>query len=245
LYTRTAVEMEFDHAQQLVAAGQAGSSEVEALYGNIRRELASWCAEPTSDAERSERLGMSAAIEKRIGNLKEGKQAGAGRAEYERAREFYRQARDTNPVNHWVITQYLSMLAILAESKDYAALARDFGNDWVAARQIATWELRAASGEKEAWALGTLAELELLGSVFAGSDFDPQRSKAEIGRLCVRICEAVKDDAFPVFSTRRQFGRYLEHWRREIWTDLAEAALELLPDEGSWVGRPYVPPVQA
>lgn len=241
LYTRTAVEVKFDHAEQLVRAGQANSPEVEALLGSIRQELASWCAEPASDRERSERLGMCAATEKRIGTLKG---ARAARAEYERARDFYRQALDANPVNHWVITQHLSMLAVLAESKNYGALAKDFGNDWVAARQIAIWELRGATGEKEAWALGTLAELELLGSVFAGDAFDPQKSKREIKRLCGRICEAVTDDAFPVFSTRRQFDRYLKDWQQDVWTDLATVACESLPDEGSWVGRPYVPPVQ-
>jgi hypothetical protein len=241
LYARTAIEMEFDHAQQLVAAGGAGSPEVKALYDSIRQRLERWCAEPASDGERSERLGMWAAMEKRIGLLSE---PGGARAQYERARDFYRRALDANPVNHWVITQFLSMLAILAEPKDYGTLAHGFRNDWVAARQIASWELRGATGEKQAWALGTLAELELLGSVFAGGSFDPESSKAEIRRLCVRICEAVTDDAFPVFSTRRQFGRYLEHWRQDIWTDLAEVACEALPDERSWVGRPYVPPIR-
>jgi hypothetical protein len=179
-------------------------------------------------------------MEKRIGNLKNPDEA---RADYERARDFYRRAHNADPVNHWVMTQHLSMLAILADEKEQATLPQSFGNDWIAARQIATWTLRGASGETAAWALGTLAELELLGSVFAGANFDRQRSKAEIERLCTRICEAVTDEAFPVFSTRRQFERYVKQWHRSSWDDLAKAAVRCLPDEKSWAGRPYLPSV--
>jgi hypothetical protein len=241
LYTRTAVEVEFDHAEQLVAAGGSGLPEVEAIYDSIRQRLEIWCAEATSDGERCERLGMRAATEKRIGTLRA---PDAAQADYRTACDLYRQALALSPVNHWAITQHLSLRAVLARPDEHAKLASTLGNDWQAARQIATWALREARGEKEAWALGSLAELELLASVFAGGAFDRQRSQEEIGRLCRRICDTVTDDAFPVFSTRRQFERYLKFWRQDTWTDLAQIACDLLPDKGSWVGRPYVPPVQ-
>lgn len=252
-FTRTAVEVKFDHAQQLVDGISTSLQksedikELEVLYGSIRRELEKWCAEPASARERSERLGMWAASEKRIGI---NTQVCSGdfekaRPDYERACDLYEKALEADPVNHWVITQYLSMLALLASSDQYSELAVRFGYAWTAARQIAMWELRGAAGEKEAWAFGTLAELELLGSVYAGAAFDPKQSRREIKRVCQRICEAVEEDAFPIFSTRRQFQRYLEHWPRDIWNSLAKVAVDSLPEEASWTGRPYVKPVQA
>jgi hypothetical protein len=241
-YVRSALEVDMKHAEQLVASGNAVSDETEGLYDGIRQRLKHWCAEPASDLQRSERLGMLGATEKRIGNLKSFAEA---RADYERARDCYRRAHQANPFSHWVMTQYLSMVAIVANEAEQAALPHTFGNDWIAARQLATWALRGASGEKAAWALGTLAELELLGSVFAGANFDEQRSKAEIERLCARICEAVTDEAFPVFSTRRQFERYVNQWHRSAWDDLAKAAVRCLPDQKSWAGRPYLPSISA
>ena len=95
---------------------------------------------------------MSAASEKRIGIAyllladsksidpdekqnweKEGKKA------YEASREFYRGALEVEPQNHWVITQYLSILAtpVLADDLAFKALSKKYGLWWNAARQIA------------------------------------------------------------------------------------------------------------
>jgi hypothetical protein len=38
-------------------------------------------------------------------------------------------------------------------------------------------------------------------------------------------------DEFPIRSTRRQFRRYLESWKRDEWATLADAALGALSDE--------------
>lgn len=249
LFTRTGIEVGFDHAQQLVdgiSTSPPKREELEDLYGSIRRELERWCAEEAPARERSERLGMWAASEKRIGINAQICGGGFKRARpaYEEARDLYGRALEADPVNHWVVTQYLSMLAVLADPDGYGKLATEFGCAWTAARQIARWELRGSAGEKEAWALGTLAELELLGSVYAGAEFDPRQSTNEIRRQCLRICESVGDDAFPIFSTRRQFQRYLDHWPRDVWNSLAKAAVDSLPEETSWRGRPYVKPVE-
>jgi hypothetical protein len=245
--TRSKLEVWFDRAEKLVLESdemQNRTGQLDKLYNDIRQELQSWCAEPASAVERSERLGMWAASEKRIGLLhaKAGKSADAQVIEaYVKARELYRKAFEGNPGNHWVITQYLCMSAVLGEPEEDEKLAGELGNTWITTRQIALWDLHGATGENKAWALGTLAELELLGAVYAGEGFDKDKASTNVESLCRQICESVEDNAFPVFSTRRQFERYRDYWPREVWREIAEAAINILPDEKSWKGRPYVP----
>ena len=145
--------------------------------------MAGRLAATAPNAERAERLGMSAASEKRIGNLfRADKDEDRARRAYETACEFYRRALDAEPFNHWVITQYLSMTAVLAPENVGDALVADYGAWWAAARQIADWDLRKATGEKQAWALATLAELELLGSIYGGRDVRSRASPGERSR---------------------------------------------------------------
>ena len=88
-------------------------------------------------------------------------------------------------------------------------------------------------------ALGTLAELEVLGAIYGGPMFDREHAKDTVAQYCTSLCEAVGYDAFPAFSTRRQFQRYLEYWDSAKWHDLAQAALTALGDGASWVGQLY------
>jgi tetratricopeptide (TPR) repeat protein len=241
--TRQRIERRFDEAEQRLAAATqsqdcaskpAGDAEVAALYEAIRHDLAQWCQALPAAApphERVGRLGMSAASEKRIGDLYRGvKDESKAITAYEKAMGFYRDALEADPVNDWVLTQYLSMLAVLG-SEDEATLAQEYGAWWSGARQIATWALRTGPGEKRVWALGTLAELELLGAVYAGPTFKANDARKEIVRLCRELVDAVGKDAFPVFSTQRQFTRYLTRWPRESWNGLAECAIDALPTE--------------
>ena len=99
-------------AQQSAAVG----SELERLCSVIRADLAAWCAEAAAERnpkERAERLGLSAASEKRIAIIytlfKDDKQ------EHElltisRANSTWPPLK-SEPVNHWVMTQFLSMAA--------------------------------------------------------------------------------------------------------------------------------------
>jgi len=231
--TRAALEVMFDHAQQLV--DRDGDGEIDDLYDSIRKSLVKWCEEPASADEKAERLGMWAASEKRIGILiakRRDKDSKETRKAYERSCKLYEQALQKNPTNHWVITQHLSMMAVLASREDHATLAKKYGDTWIAARSIALWDLKGATGGKEIWALATLAELELLGSIYGGNRFDQNHSIGEIKRFCQRICESVIDNnRFAIFSTRRQFQRYQNNWPNGIWETLAEVALEALPAE--------------
>jgi len=253
--TRQRIELRFDKAErraQSAASAGAGDraaeqqtgqpSELEVLYDSIRHDLAQWVEALPPNAPprvRAERLGMSAASEKRIGNLVSVYDAKRARTAYERACGFYQCALEAEP-NHWVVTQYLSMMAVLAEGDAADRWARDYGPWWSAARQIAQWELRTASGEHRAWALGTLAELELLGVVYGGPNFEEAKAQEAIARQCCELVDVVGKDAFPVSSTRRQFLRYRDTWRNDRWEELAKAAIAALPEGASWTGRAYL-----
>ncbi len=238
---RQKIEVKFDKAEKF-AKDKKPKKDQEAIYEDIRRDLEHWyCTLPPDAplAERAERLGMRAASEKRIGVLigdpKEATQS------YENAREYYDRALNADPANHWVLTQYLSMMAVLGGNDAARRLASDFGSWWTAARQLASWQLRKATGVPRAWALGTLAELELLGAIYA-RDFDPSRARDAIVDLCEELCRLVGKDAFPVSSTRRQFLRYLDPWESDSWTDLAKAAVAVLPEGASWSARAHPGP---
>ena len=253
--TRQRIEVKFDQAEQILrrqrdataaASGSADHGELELLYGSVRRDLERWrdaLPQTAPGRERAERFGMSAASEKRIGNLfrMENKDDKA-RAAYEKACGFYRHALDADPFSHWAMTQHLSMMAVLAPEAGDAGLAREYGGSWQVARHVAEWDLQKASGEQKAWALASLVELELLRCMYDPDSCDPEKSKRDIGRMCQDLLRAVPIDAFAVFSTRRQLTRDRDEWARSAWSDLAKAGIEALGDGASWVGRAYPGP---
>jgi hypothetical protein len=49
--------------------------------------------------------------------------------------------------------------------------------------------------------------------------------------FCREMLNELCSDAFPLFSTRRQFRRYLKDWSTPLWSSLAQAALDALGDE--------------
>jgi len=241
---RTALDVKFDKAEKIVeisakaaaapaeGARPAEFAELKPLYDSIRGDLARWLEELPSSApkqERAERLGMSGASEKRIGILfnREGDHEQEKKA-YVAACDHYRRALAADPVNHWVMTQYLSMRAVLAGKEGPKSLAREYGDWWVTARQIALWELPSATEENRAWAHGTLAELEMLGAIYTGGKLAKKEVKRRIIEHCRAICDLAVKDPFPVHSTRRQFQRYLDFWKRDEWQDLAAAAVVAL-----------------
>jgi hypothetical protein len=237
--TKRHIDRLFDEAYQRVHGtyksteeGQASLAEVEPLYATIRHDLAQWRqALPATASPRdwAERLGMSAATEKRIGDTyRPSTSPERATPAYEKALEFYLGALEAEPVNHWVITQYLSLLAVLRPD-DWRMLAKEYGTWWSGSRQIATWALRKATGEDRAWALGTLAELELLGVVYDAGAFNEADARKKIESFCREIVDMLGKESFAVASTRRQFERYRTIWKREAWNALAKCATETLP----------------
>jgi len=110
-------------------------------------------------------------------------------------------------------------------------LAKDYSEWWIAARQIAEWKLRKSVGVDQAWAIGTLAELALLGVVYGGINYKKKQAEVEITRHCKELCKLLGSDAFAIFSTRRQFGRYIRYWKSDKWDELAHSALKALGDK--------------
>ena len=228
-------------AEVTLARQEAVRDELQALCAAIRQDLATWCAEAAADdaAERAERLGMSAASEKRIAIVYQQRgNAELSTAAYREARRCYESAMRAAPLNHWVLTQFLSMAAtpsLAAEPEALAKLKSELGPLWRIARHLAQWESEGPVQSARVWARATLLELELLGAVY-GDALPADGSAAARERVldhCHAIAAMAAHDPFPVHSTRRQLARYAEHWQRVEWEPLVAAALEGLQDSGS------------
>ncbi|OPY14748.1 MAG: CHAT domain protein [Syntrophus sp. PtaB.Bin001] len=173
------LEVKFDKAEQLFGAlrirtgvsdgsGTRQADEVEAIYTGIRDELKRWLDDMPSFApawQRAARIGKRAASEKRIAILYHRQELEKerlietasipvppkARKEYLSAQEDYHKALETEPHNHWFLTQYLSLGAILSEQNEAAAesLAEKYRSWWFTARQLAEWDLSKADVEKK------------------------------------------------------------------------------------------------
>ncbi|MFZ2406424.1 MAG: CHAT domain-containing protein [Methylobacter sp.] len=252
--TRKKLEVKFARIDDLLGVNNKGEpskaledleisrkTELDNLRDSIRVDLKKWRDEldtSSSPKEIAERFGVSAANEKRIGIAYFwANQESESQKAYEASRDFYQDALEADPTNHWAITQYLSILAVLKQANtdvDIGDLRKQYKNTWVAAYQIAQWQYRNAAGDDRVWALGTLAELALLSSVYLEqSDAERKLAKAEIKRYCKEMRELVDENAFPLFSTKRQFRRYLSYWKRDEWSEFAKEALRALGDKGT------------
>lgn len=231
------------------AASSEDAAEIKSLGAAVRKEHAAWLTRPSvgvSGSRRAEVLGMSAASEKRIAialaqlarvteneKAKTDYEQGSGEA-YRTARQAYRQAIESDPTNHWVITQFVSIAAVpsLMSTSTAEDLVRTrYGPWWNASRQIARWQVNAHARLDQAWAHGTLAELELLGSVYEGPGHDAVAARQRITESCCEIVRLIGPDSFAVNSTRRQFTRYINDWAHPRWTGHAQAALEALNED--------------
>jgi hypothetical protein len=247
--TQRKIEVKFDRMDELVGANQeqgdsarkvlseAQNKELASLCESIREDLKNWREEShanVSPKDKAQRLGLSAASEKRIGiAYAQAEELPLAQKAYEACRDFYRDAWEIDPCNHWVITQYLSIIAILNRADDgpvLEELARKYGILWNAAKQIVEWQIRKSSGEDRAYAFSTLAELNLLGSIYGGQGGPSEQLTAEIKRYCKEMLNELCSEAFPIISTQRQFRRYLNDWSTPLWNSLAQVALDSLED---------------
>jgi len=244
---RRRLDVRFARLDELIDDGDAGNDgEVDALVTAIRRDQQEWLSELDARAAtsvRSRRLAMGAASEKRIAIVyaraaAKAAAAGASMADtlqqdsqraYAASVAGYEAALRAEPTNHWVATQYLSLRAALAAPGSEGALREQFHGWWMAARQVAQWELAEPCAAGRAWALGTLAELELLGAVYGPRGYRTADAAARIAAQCREIAAVAGAGSFEVASTRRQFQRYRDHWPRSRWASLVKAALQALP----------------
>ncbi len=245
---RTELDVMFDKADKIVDASTKAKTtndkidrsalftELQYLYQTISQKLARWIDDIPSSAssqERAERLGMSGASEKRFGILfgREGVKEQEKKA-YLSSCDFYRQAMEADPANHWVITQYLSLRAILAGKKEQRSIPGEDCDWWITARQTALRDIRSASDKNKIWAHGTLAELEMLGTIYSQEKTGKDEVKSRVVEYCKAICDLAGSNSFYASSTRRQFQRYLDYWKRDEWNDLAAAAIKALGETG-------------
>ncbi len=244
--TKLKMNVKFDRMDELVGANEPDPAkrkardpalaepELDKLCSAVRSDLSAWCNEPAAQRdpqEKAERLGMFAASEKRIAIIYTLIKPDKSNEAYCKSRDLYEAALRIEPVNHWVMTQFLSIAATpaLATAEDaLAKLRTDYGRWWVVARQLAEWQLRSAAVTERVWAHGTLAELDLLGAIYDGVGFSTTAAEASIVAHCKEICELSSFDSFPVMSTQRQFRRYTDNWSREQWKRLAQAAIDAL-----------------
>lgn len=219
------------------AGAQSEEAEFDTLAKAIRAEHAAWIARTAPHraqrpAEHAEALGMSGASEKRIAiACARRNQPEAAKTAYEAARDRYRQAVQAQPTNHWAITQFVSIAAtplLMPDDQALELVREQYGAWWSSARQIAAWQLPATQGRDRAWVLGTLAELELLASVYEGRAFRVREACERIERACREILDCVGPDDFAVASTRRQLQRYLDAWKHPRWDALAQAGEKVL-----------------
>lgn len=227
---------------------QDNVAELETRCGNVRDTLTRWRnASPTdssrdSTATASERLGMSAAYEKRLGIaywvVKEKVDSKDRRylAAYRACREFYRRAVEADPSSTWVLTQYLSISAIPPLRRDkprppFGIAAKDW---WFIALRLAKAASQSLQGSDRAYALTDIVELHLLGSHYADKDqWDRDEAKRQIEECLAEILQLETLDPIPVTAQVRQLWRYRDFWKHRDWDGLAEAAIKILRPEAN------------
>ncbi len=184
--------------------------------------------EPRDRARRVECFGMHGSTWKRIGLMFQEKgQKKKGRNALEQALGFYRKAMDEwaadKDLYHWVATQALSLGAVLGKEADLGT--------YLMARRFAEHDLSDSDSSVRAWGHGTLAELEMIGP-YHQEDYPVRGLKRRVRDHCGSIVRLMGEDSFHVQSTRRQFQRYVDHWRNESWVDIARAAVRALSPPG-------------
>ena len=246
--TQRKIEVKFDRIDELVTIiNQAKQNsddqpekrlELRFLSDTIRQELKEWRDEPHDHLTKEEwsmRLGLSAASEKRIGIALDltGDQKAADQA-YKYCFEFYQAAWHIDQSNHWLLTQYLSVIAIRSRTEDASALLKlseHYGATWSAAFEMTRWKRNLFIGKDKVYVLATLAELTLLQSVYHKDTTQPEELKKQISDYCKAMLDESLTDKFPLWSTKRQFSRYLLEWQSPIWQDLAQTAVDALTEE--------------
>jgi hypothetical protein len=230
--TRRAIEIGLDRADNT----KPGPT-MEAVLNDVMSHLALWQARlPLGQGgqerlQRAECYGVQGATFKRIGLLRysqakrEPQQRDMGEAALRQSLAHYRRAMEEwsldEDKHHWVSTQAVSLSAVLREplDPDIYHLAYILANRHL--KQL-------SSPSAQAWAHGTIAELEMLGLHHRS---DQKATEEEVRRRVVEHCKQIValmgEQSFHVASTRRQFQRYVDYWQGQ-WEHIAKAAVAAL-----------------
>ncbi len=127
---------------------------------------------------------------------------------------------------HWVMGQYLSLRAVLGEPF--------LRNHWGAAMVSTQVDLEEAKGEGVVWPHGTLAELYLMLLAYKPEHLTIEQEEIHKKTLdhIHALLSLVGHGSFAVYSTRRQFKRYIDWWGNEVFESLL--AKEGYVRERSW-----------
>ncbi len=252
--THRAIEVALARADDLAAqnrrtrgdqAGQAArDAERERRLDLAIKGLDRWRARlPVGKGEqdrtrRAECYGIHGSVFKRMALLRMARDNKDPRVEslLKDALGYYRKAMDelasVGERHHWVATQALSISAVLKVPSDVSTVST-----FKLARELAERDLQRSSTEGQAWAHGTLAELDLLSlyhmpnAGHAGAPPSPVAQddvRKRVVQHCREIVRLAGLSSFQVSSTRRQFQRYVDAWSRPEWADIARAAVDAL-----------------
>ena len=207
-------------------------TEMESVVEASRKKLDLWKSRlPEGSgikerAGRAEYYGILGSVWKRSGLLQyQKKQEKKGRIALEKSLAGYRQAMEQWALDegkyHWNATQVLSLTAVLQQPPEPAT--------FLMARQVAKRDLANSEGSMKAWAHGTLAELEMLATYHFPAQV-AKNQKQLVRDHCKAIVDLMGEDSFHVYSTRRQFERYIAYWSSngKEWLPIAKEAFRVL-----------------
>jgi hypothetical protein len=220
-------------SDELIGSGEIDEANAKYLISLLRgrvEDLKSFLndADPERRGIVEENYGLLGSTEKRIAELcyEAGRRCGGDqwcadmRAALDNARHWYEQGFRRSLSSHWTGVQFMSLEAVLTgKIKDQMG--------WFATTYAARM---AAESPQEFWALGSIAELNLL-SPAAGSGNRIEEAIEAVRQMKRRVGDG---DRFPLETTKRQFQRYVSWWTHEngffpSGSDLREQA-ELLVD---------------
>lgn len=233
---RRAIEVSFDRADN---SKDDGTDTMKTALDNVKKLLKSWeCRLPTGQSmddrsRRAECFGLHGSAYKRIALLlstsKTDNKKPAGKA-FINSHAYYKKAMNEmvvvdNTKYYWTATQYLCLAAVIKPTKPDQETYRFV-------RKLIKEDLDKLGREDQAWAHGTMAELELL-SLFheqSKDDVKLKTVKEEVLRHCSKVVDLKGAESFHAMSTARQFQRYIDHWLNDEsdWKKVAQAAVDEL-----------------
>lgn len=232
--SKAAINTILKNAKRLLEPSAATDEELILLEQKLERAHARL---PDLPNDRAERTGLEASTEKQkaeilwnaLRGLKKGERKGekqkALQSRYDNALaaacRLYREAFLLDMSSHWTATQHLALCLVVHK--------RACPTFWTVARFAAERALESGDRGTMIWAHGSLAELELLKPRILPEDGDSEDRTAERVLDHIRPLAAMcGQDTFPIFSTRRQFQRYLDWWKIDGVRGTVEAVLDAL-----------------
>jgi hypothetical protein len=133
------------------------------------------------------------------------------RASMAKARDAYKAGFLRNTSHHWTGVQYLALDAVLT---GHISKIADWYTTYVAA--TAQRDDPTSSVDTRVWALGSIAELQLLAILDSRLSTEAGEAEQTVKQLVAMVKASIDHfpDAFPIYSTYRQLKRYVDWWTK-------------------------------